>query len=748
MLKHLRLRDRRWRAWGRLGSGVALSGALALATVAWPAGVSAAHTPAPPHLPAQATIVPASVMAASHQVGQPALGSPWTFDLVLASRNATGLADYATAVSTPGSSMYHRFLSRAQLLQRFGPNPGTVHQLVSYLSHRGFAVHLTGPILSVRGTVAQVNHLFSTHLTRFASKQAGSFVAPGGVIAIPSALRVAQSVGGLTTSAVRPAPLHKISPAHALTVVNEPVTAMKPAPHGRVGQASSGGLVVTAQLLTKGPRTPGMAMHYLITATLNGQPDANAALEAVGGTVRGASSFVDTTLTNSAGQFVADFSLSQAQSAQVALTVGDATHSATVVLPMARFVGPSVTTCQLNLFGASAGQIPATVCLWNPATNSVNTALNANRLVGQAGPGRLGVYTAGNVASVSQTDVNLFANQFGLPTPTVSVAYTGPNACTNASCPGIMPGIEEELSLDLQMMETASPGAHIHVFEAGSIRSALSQAVMEPAATRPNVFSISYGAGDLVIQQLEPGAQQSMDMIAQMANVEGMTVVASAGDSGAFSGAQFGNTTPQPSYPASSSNVSALGGLEAAVTNGQVNQLAMWGGNLGAEIPRVTLLSFLQMENMMASGGYSQVEPAPFYQMGFVPPGMGRGNPDVSLPASVVTPGYFAYLGGIAYPVGGTSASAPLFAGYVADLAQVLGTGLGNVNYALYPLSRLDPGILTPVAFGNNGVYAVTPRYNAATGLGGLNVDRLTSDLLQLSRQGGPGAPGGTGSHH
>ena len=66
----------------------------------------------------------------------------------------------------------------------------------------------------------------------------------------------------------------------------------------------------------------------------------------------------------------------------------------------------------------------------------------------------------------------------------------------------------------------------------------------------------------------------------------------------------------------------------------------------------------------MASSGYSQVEPASFYQMGFVPPGMGRGNPDISLLASVVTLGYCAYLGGIAFSVGGTSAAAPLFAGY------------------------------------------------------------------------------------
>ena len=57
----------------------------------------------------------------------------------------------------------------------------------------------------------------------------------------------------------------------------------------------------------------------------------------------------------------------------------------------------------------------------------------------------------------------------------------------------------------------------------------------------------------------------------------------------------------------------------------------------------------------------------------------------------------------------------------------MLGTGLGNVNDVLAPLSRVDLAILEPVAFGTNGVYSVVPQYNAVTGAGG--PDRRSPDV-------------------
>jgi subtilase family serine protease len=106
--------------------------------------------------------------------------------------------------------------------------------------------------------------------------------------------------------------------------------------------------------------------------------------------------------------------------------------------------------------------------------------------------------------------------------------------------------------------------------------------------------------------------------------------------------------------------------------------------------------------------------------------------------------------------VGGTSASAPVFAGMVALLNQFLGTtGLGNANVMLYQLAAQNStnGAFNQVTTGNNTVYCTagtpaaqptalqcpssgilgfdasnadaTTGYNLVTGLGSVNLDHL-----------------------
>lgn len=722
----------RWMS--RLGLGGALAGLAVFSSAGLAAG-SAAAAPPPPRLllPAKSPIVNPAVLAQSQPLHSVNPNQAWTFGLVLPSQNPTGLEAYASAVSTPGSPDYHHFLTNAQMLARFGPPANVLTEIDAYLAQHGLKGQVLGQILHVTGTVAQVDRLFSATLTQY---QHGStqFIAPNGDISIPGALRVAAGIDGLSTANVKPLskPLTNLA---SRVIVPTAVTAMHPTPPGTVATGSNGPMTVTAELLD-GSQTPGMAVHYLITTTMNGQPDPNAVFDGLQGPLRGAGGFIDTSVTNAAGQFVMDFTLSQTQSTSLLLTVVDAATGATaeVQLPAATFQGPSINVCT-NL-DPVIGVKPGTkiICPWNPSSNSVNTTFNANGLVNQsrrAGPTNLAVFAATNDIAQSVSDAAQFAGTFGLPPANVSLAYTGAGICTPATCPGVQFDIQVELSLDLQMMETSSPGANIQVYASGSLRDALNQVVYQDTA---RVFSISYGEGELAEQYYSPGAQQTWDLLAWEANVEGITISVAAGDNGAYSGALEpgtpGYTNPQPSYPANSGGVSALGGLEAAVSpSGQATELAMWGGNLGAELPHEVLLSFLEQQNMMASGGFSTLEPKPLYQYGFSPPGVGRGTPDFSLPASVVTPGYFFFMFGIPNLVGGTSASAPLFAGYMGDVGNVVGSPLGNVNYAIYPLSRFDRGTTMPVAFGNNGAYSVTPGYNAVTGLGGLNIDRLAADL-------------------
>lgn len=679
-------------------------------------------------LPATMTLVKPAVLAHSEVISAVPTTAAWHFDVVLPSKDPAGLAALSQAVSSPGSAAYHHFLTHAQVMARYGPPAGEVAQLTAYLAGRGLAAHQQGQMLTVSGTAAQVDHLFNTTLTRY-RYHGRTYAAPDGAIHIPSPLQSAAGFSGLCVA--MPVPDAAAQPFSSSRLIKNTPT-LVPTQSSNETMASSGGMTVTAQLVSQGSRVPGMAVHYLITTTYNGQPDTSAAYSSLSGSYQGTSSLVDTTATNGNGQFVLDFSLSAPQTVSLDLTVTDGNqNSVTVPLPAASFAGPSaLTTSTLTLDG-----VPGTVIApWNPSSNPVTRVFGASVLSNETaahGPAHMAVFTAGDVTSISQSDVTHFATQFGLAQPNVSVAYSGPNVCTAASCGTVMVPIEEELSLDLQMMETSAPGSDIQIYEAGSLRSALNQVVTQDTA---NVFSISYGEGEIPEQQYYANAQSNWDTLAEEANAEGITITVSAGDSGGYEGALEYESQPMLSYPANSPYVTSLGGLETSVSPLlTINQNAMWGGSLGAELPKSTLLSFLELQNMMAGGGYSLVEPRPSYQNGFVTGKQGRGNPDVSFPASVVTPGYFAYFANAPFNFGGTSASAPLFAGWVGDLNLTLGHPQGNINPALYQLAGTANTPFLPVAYGNNGAEGLTPGdYNPVTGLGPADMDNLLTDLQHL----------------
>ena len=99
----------------------------------------------------------------------------------------------------------------------------------------------------------------------------------------------------------------------------------------------------------------------------------------------------------------------------------------------------------------------------------------------------------------------------------------------------------------------------------------------------------------------------------------------------------------------------------------------------------------------------------------------GRGVPDVAVNASPLS-GFQVLIDGQLLVEGGTSISAPMWAGLIALLNQGLGHNLGFLNPVLY--DKLGPaGILHAVLNGNNGTvemsgYCAGPGWNATTGWG------------------------------
>jgi len=388
----------------------------------------------------------------------------------------------------------------------------------------------------------------------------------------------------------------------------------------------------------------------------------------------------------------------------------------------------------------------------------------------------------------------------------------------------------------------------------GGVNVALNAAINPPKGPPlAPVVSMSYGICELEAEDLETLLQQG--------NAEGVTIVNSSDDIGS-AGCDFnppGTNPSQPysaaigglavSYPASSPEVTAVGGTEVSLANDAPPPSLYWGSVNGTDggsaliyIPEIPwnddeeLAQFCQgdstnpfcthggttpvtgwvpltssataqqvQEDIWISaggggasncayetggicqgpgagpttgGGFAQ----PSYQQKLVVPSAPSGVryvPDVSLMASPNFPGYIfctpvnaptqpasTCAGGISGAVdtyqsivGGTSVSAPIFAGIVALLNQAMGSsGQGNLNSSLYNLAATPSNdIFHAITSGDNNVYCQptkpvgqpsnivcptagvfgfsasnadpTTGYNLVTGLGSVDADKFVEAL-------------------
>jgi kumamolisin len=133
-------------------------------------------------------------------------------------------------------------------------------------------------------------------------------------------------------------------------------------------------------------------------------------------------------------------------------------------------------------------------------------------------------------------------------------------------------------------------------------------------------------------------------------------------------------------------------------------------------------------------GGISRVFPRPPWQASASVPRSpnkklrhGRGLPDVSANAA----DYLLTVDGKTIVIGGTSAVAPLWAGLIARINQKRGRSLGFVNpvlYALYKKLRAQ-GAMREIVKGSNGTYRARRGWDACTGLGSPDGEKLAIHL-------------------
>ena len=85
--------------------------------------------------------------------------------------------------------------------------------------------------------------------------------------------------------------------------------------------------------------------------------------------------------------------------------------------------------------------------------------------------------------------------------------------------------------------------------------------------------------------------------------------------------------------------------------------------------------------------------------------------------------GYIVRVAGRSTVIGGTSAVAPLWAGFVALWNQAARDRVGFVNPLLY--SAAGVGAFHDVTAGNNGTWHAGPGWDACTGWGSPNVEKI-----------------------
>jgi subtilase family serine protease len=357
---------------------------------------------------------------------------------------------------------------------------------------------------------------------------------------------------------------------------------------------------------------------------------------------------------------------------------------------------------------------------------------------GFTGKGETIVIVDGSSSPTLQADVHLYDLLYGLPDPKINVILpTGFYAYD--------PGWYQETALDVEISHALAPDATIDLVvpdlttvqtpadEISLLLGAVKYAVDNDLG---DVISQSYGVGESCVGSAYLPLEQA---VFAKAKAKGITVLASAGDSGVLTLACSGGGIFEGkgvSVPSSDPLVTAVGGtsLDATVGKGKYVSETTWNEwNAGGGA---------------TGGGFSSIFAAPSYQQGVPGISSARGVPDVAFDADPFTgvPIVLSEQGAtLIVPIGGTSVGSPAWAGIVALADQYAGHRLGFLNPALYQILAgssyskafhdITTGDNSVSLFDQNGNpvpvpgYSAGPGWDAVTGVGTPIVSGLVKAL-------------------
>ena len=285
---------------------------------------------------------------------------------------------------------------------------------------------------------------------------------------------------------------------------------------------------------------------------------------------------------------------------------------------------------------------------------------------------------------------------------------------------GQLPAPEGEETLDVEWASGIAPGAKIRIYATGSLRfvdldRALDRIIADlPSQPGMRQLSISLGLGEKFMGGPQGEVAVQHQKFLRLA-AAGVNVFVSSGDAGSNpDDTGHGSTGPtQAEYESSDPSVIGVGGTTLTLAaNGAVASEIGWTGS---------------------GGGKSVFFPRPSWQTGVgIPVGQERLVPDVSLAADPNKGAFLVFQGNVVQ-IGGTSWSAPVWAGFCALLNEARAKAnkplLPFLNPLLYPL--LGSASFRDIKTGSNGAFAAGPGYDLVTGLGVPNVKELIRALTQ-----------------
>ncbi len=172
--------------------------------------------------------------AGARMTGATPASTPLRLTIALQPQDPGGLAKYATAVSTPGASLFRHYLTVAQFADRFGAAPAQIAAVQSSLRARGLKVgdatanNLTIP---VTGTAAQVETAFSVSLAKVTLPSGRVAHANQQAPALPATIaRYVQGVIGLNDVTLdQPQDMTGLHRAHSSSAARQPRVGSGPA---------------------------------------------------------------------------------------------------------------------------------------------------------------------------------------------------------------------------------------------------------------------------------------------------------------------------------------------------------------------------------------------------------------------------------------------------------------------------------------------------------------------------------------